>query len=108
MENEHNDDQYMHSFCIETTLVTETTIVGRCGLNKFEANFHVLSYEMWESLGKPNLLSTQLCFISFSKTETPSLGSCYLKVRTEDQPIYSLFYVAYKNEVVHSIVLGTL
>src|SRR5271156_112156 len=49
-----------------------------------------------------------MCFQSFSKIKTPSLGTVFLKLSIQNQPLYDLFYVANKNQVVERVVLGRL
>ena len=103
---EELSENYVEPFRIPVTIETEKTNISLPAFIDSGADLNVLSFETWVQLGKPSLIPADITFKNFSKSETPCLGSCYLKFRVQDQPIYTLFYVTNKNQAMENIVLG--
>ena len=70
------------------------------------ADCNVMSYETWESLGKPELTQSKLSFKNFSGTQTSSLGKLYIKAKIQDQPMHLVFHVTNKQQASVNVVLG--
>ena len=70
------------------------------------ADCNVMSYTMWETLGRPKLQPSSLTFKSFSESLTSSLGKICLKAQIQEQEIYINFHVGNKDQAAMNIVLG--
>ena len=95
---EREDQPTKHSY-IRITLVSKETIVFILANLDSKTNQSVLSYEVWESLGKPTLTS-------LASGDKKCLGSIILKVRIQEQPMYCTFHVANLNERAEDATLG--
>ena len=70
------------------------------------ADCNVMSYAMWEKLGKPELTPSKISFQSFSGLLTSSLGKIQIKARVQDQATYISFHVADKEQTATDLVIG--
>ena len=93
-------------FRIATKFVTQKTAIGVNAFIDSGANLNILSWNVWEALGQPELTPTLINFVGFSANTTACLGKILLKVNIQDAPQYVLFYVANMNESIEQVILG--
>ena len=70
------------------------------------ADLNILSWNVWEAMGNPELTPTSINFVGFSANTTACLGKILLKVNIQDVPQYVLFYVANVDESIEQVILG--
>ena len=90
----------LHLQLLSPTHETRTTALIDSG-----ADCNVMSYETWESLGKPELTQSKLSFKNFFGTQIANLGKLYIKEWIQDQPMHLVFHVANKQQASMSVVL---
>lgn len=91
---------------INLQLVTTKCEQSTTALIDSGADCNVMSYDMWESLGKPKLVPSMLSFKSFFGTQIASLGKLCTKVRIKDRSMHVYFHVANKGQAAVNVVLG--
>ena len=84
---------------IKITLVSEKTIVFVSAKADSKINQSLLSYEVWEALGKPTLTPLE-------PKDQKIIGSVIIKVRIQLQPMYCTFHVANRGETTEDAILG--
>ena len=70
------------------------------------ADLNIISWDVWEAMGNPELTPTSINFVGFSANTTACLGKILLKVSIQDVPQYVLFYVANVGESIEQVILG--
>ena len=70
------------------------------------ADLNIISWDVWEAMGNPELTPTSINFVGFSANTTACLGKILLKVNIQDVPQYVLFYVANVGESIEQVILG--
>ena len=65
-----------------------------------------MSYDIWQFLGKPDLVPSKLTFQKFLGTQTASLGKICVKICIQDQSMHIPFHVANKDQAFVNVVLG--
>ena len=105
---EPHDAISVDPFYIAINLLTEQKELKTHAFIDSGADVNVLSWDTWNALGRPGLQPTKREFLSFSKTGTTCLGCIYLKTRIQDVPVYSIFYVANKDECLEHVIVGRL
>ena len=105
--NEDKDDEFIvKPFTIHLQLLTASQEQSTIALIDSRADWNVMSYNIWTSLGNPVLVPSKLQFTNFSGTQTTSLGKLCLKVRFKDQSMHIVFHVADKDQASMNIALG--
>ena len=103
---DESEELAIDPFTLHLQLLSPTKETSTTALIDSGADCNVMSYETWESLGKPELTQSKLSFKNFSGTQTASLGKLYIKARIQDQPIHVVFHVANKQQASVNVVLG--
>lgn len=67
---------------------------------------NILSWNMWEVMGNPELTPTLINFVGFLANMTACLGKILVKLNMQDVPQYVLFYVANVDKSIEKIILG--
>ena len=98
--------RFIEPFCIETTLVSNRASITILVFIDSGSVTTMMSYDTWVEIGQPELVPTDFTITSFNNTTTQCLGTCYVKLRIQDEHMYELFYVADKHQAVERIVLG--
>ena len=98
VKEERTDPMRQHSH-IKITLVSEKTIVFVSANVNHKRNQSIVSYEVWEALGKPNLTPLE-------PEDKECMGSVILKIRIQLQPMYCVFHVANPGKIDEDTTLG--
>ena len=71
-----DDEEFVEPFNIQMCIHTKQASYDTSTLIDSGVDCNVLSYNVWEALGKPQLTNVKMNFQSFSGEETKSLGKC--------------------------------
>ena len=104
--DDEGDDFLVQPFTIKMDLVTAIHQLSSSALIDSGADCNVMSYDIWQFLGKPNLVPSKLTFQNFSGTHTTSLGKICVKICIQDQTMHIPFHVANKDQAFVNVVLG--
>ena len=69
------------------------------------ADLNILSWNVWEDMGHPEITPTSINFVGFLANTTACLGKILLKVNTQDVPQYVLFYASNVDESIEQVIL---
>ena len=106
IHSEDVEEEFVKPFTLRLQLLTVQNEIQTTALIDSGADCNVMSYAMWEKLGKPELTPSKLSFQSFSGLLTSSLGKIQIKARVQDQATYISFHVADKEQTATDLVLG--
>ena len=101
-----NELPIVEPFRVAIKFVTQKTAIGVNAFIDLGADLNILSWNVWDALGQPELTPTLINFVGFSANTTACLGIFLLKVNLQDEPQYVLFYVANMNESIEQVILG--
>ena len=105
-ENPQELFRFIEPFRIKTTLVSHKASFTIPIFIDSGSDTTMMSYDTWVEIGQPALVPTDFTIKSFNNTTTQCLGTCYVKIRIQDEYMYELFYVANTHQAVERIVLG--
>ena len=71
-------------FTLYLQLLLATRETKEIALIDSRDDYNIMSYETWESLGKPKLSQSKLSFKNFSRLQTSSLGKFCVKAYVQD------------------------
>ena len=87
-DNKEEEFEPIPPFLLDMQLImTSQTILTKAFIDS-GADCNVLSYDTWESLGKPTLEKCKMTFKSFSNSQTSCLGKICLKVRIQTKAMH--------------------
>ena len=95
ISGEDLEEEFVKPFTLHLQLLTAQNEIMTTALIDFVAHCNVMSYTMWEKLGKPYLAPSTISFQSFSGLLTSSLGKIQIKARFQEHATYISFHVAY-------------
>ena len=96
----------LESFHIKIALVSDKKNVFVSAHVDPKTNHSVLSYQVWEALGRSILTPITYDFTKPLTMTKQCLGSVVLIVIIQDQPISCMFYVANMGETTEDLTLG--
>ena len=67
-------------FKVPLLMITQQCVHTAIALIDPGMSLNVLSWQIWDALGQPDLTPTKLCFINFEQAETDCLGCMSLKL----------------------------
>lgn len=93
-------------FRISVTMVTQKSSRTMHASIDSRATSSFLSWELWDVLGQPALLPITLNVLDTSQGEISCIGSVILKMRIQEESMYTIFHVANKCEALERVTLG--